>query len=818
MALELPESADAVVIGGGISGLSTAYHLCKRGCSNVVLLERQQIACGTTWHAAGLVGSVRPSEVLHILIDKIYDFIRDVEHESDLATGFRKVGSLWFAEEKERLAEIRRLHDQTKVWGPETYLLSLEEVRDFYPLLQTDGIIGVMFAPNEGWISPVDFSQAVARAARKRGTRIFEKAAVSSIEIENGTVQSVTVGEQRIKTPLVANCAGLWGRMIGAMAGVDVPLQAVEHYYVVTEKDDRIPRNLPVLRYLDAASYIKEDAGSLLVGSFEHRAQPVDPATFGAGFSFSEIEGHAEEQFMPVLEATMKRLPILGDLGLRTVFCGPESFTPDGSPQIGAADEVRGFYSCCGCNSQGIQCSAAYGSVTADWMIDGRAPCDVHALDLRRNEPFANTSRHVWDRAAETPGLIYDRHYPFRQLSTSRGIRRSPLHELLKARGACFGQVSGWERANWFSEPGQTPAYDYTFGPQNWMPYSAVEHEAFRKTVGIVDLSSFATFEVVGRDSCKTLQHICSADIDVEPGRMVYTHWLDEKAGIEADLTVFRLDKNRFHIITGPATKRRDWNWLCRHISEESDVRATDLDSASAMIGVFGPHARVLLEAVSGASLSESNFAPGAVKSLEIGAAPVRAARVAFTGGPGWEIHCASEFAAYVFEILEEEGRLHEARLCGLHALDSCRIERGFVHYGHEVSQDETPFHVGLGFVCNFSKPDFLGRQAALDVKEAGLGKLPKRMVSVLLEESAPLLFGHEPLLRDKEEPVGFITSAAYGHSFGAAIGLGWLRNPDGVSREWCEAGSYHVLVEGKSVTARVSLRPFWKNIPEVVE
>ena len=804
----IPDQADAVVIGGGIIGLSTAYHLCRRGCSDVVVLERQQIASGTTWHAAGLIGSVRPSERLHLLIDRIYDFIRDIEEESGHATGFRAVGSMWIAEEKERWAEIRRMHDQTRVWGPETHLLTPEEAGSLYPLLETAGLVGAMYAPSEGWISPVDFAQAVARAARMRGARILEHAPVEAIEIRDGRVCAVTTNGRQIRTEMVANCAGLWGRQIGQMVGTEIPLQAVEHYYAVTEKTDRIPRELPVLRYQDAAAYIKEDAGSLLVGSFERQAQPVDPESLPEDFAFGELAGHAETQFLPVLEATMRRLPVLAELGLRTVFCGPESFTPDGAPQIGAADGIRGFFSCCGCNSQGIQASAGYGSVLADCMLDRRMPYDLSGLDLRRNEPFANTTRHVWDRARETPGLLYDRHYPHRQFATSRGIRRSPLHELLKARGACFGQAAGWERANWFAPPGTPAEYEYSFGHQNWFEHAAAEHRAFRETVGIIDLSSFAVFEVAGADACAALQRICSANIDVEPGRLVYTHWLDDRAGIEADLTVARIEENRYQITTGAGVRRRDWDWLTRHLDPEARVHATNLDSGSAVLGVFGPRARDLLEAASGTGLPDAACPPGSIRALEIGAAPVRAIRVAFTGGPGWELHCGSEFAAHVFEILEAAGRDREARLCGMHALDSCRIERGFVHYGHEVSQEETPFHVGLGFVCDFNKGFFTGREAALAVKTAGVNTLGRRMVSVRLEDPAPLLFGHEPLLRNGT-PVGYVTSGAYGHTLGASVGLAWLRNEDGVSPDWIQGGHYEVLVESTAVPARVSLRPF---------
>lgn len=809
MASSLPDRADAVVIGGGIIGLATAYHLCHRGLTDVVVLERCQIASGTTWHAAGLIGSVRPSENFHQLIDRVYDFIRAVEEESDQPAGFRQVGSIWIAEEAERWAEIRRLHDQTRLWGPETRLVTPAEIASLYPLMNIEGLVGGMFAPGEGWISPVDFCRAVAGAATRRGARIIENTPVTGIDLDQGRIAAVRAGGQRIETARLAVCAGLWGRHIGLMAGADIPLQAVEHYYAVTEKSDRIPRDLPVLREQNAGAYIKEDAGALLVGAFERKARPVALSSLPDDFAFSEIDGDIEGQFLPVLEAATRRLPILEELGIRILFCGPESFTPDGAVQIGAIRETPGLYACCGCNSQGIQSAAGYGSALADWMVDDRPPFDLSNVDIMRNERFVNAPDVVWKRSAETLGLLYDHHYPYRQLATARGIRRGPLHDQLARRGACFGEVAGWERANWFAPAGVEPVYEYSFGRQNWFPHSAAEHMAFREGVGIIDLSSFAALQVAGPDAMAELQRISAANVDVPPGRIVYTHWLNESAGIESDLTVARLGPELFQVTTGVAVRRRDWNWLHRNLHPGARVHTTDLSSGTAIIGVFGPRSRAMLEAATGTELSNRACPFGHSLPVTVGAAPALAVRMSFAGGLGWELHLDAEFAAHAFETLVAAGESFDARLCGMHALDSCRIERGFVHYGHEVSQDETPFHVGLGFVCDFTKSAFIGSEAALRIKEAGVAKLPRRMVNVLLEDPEPLLFGHEPILRDGA-PVGYVASGAYGHALGAAVGLGWLRNEAGVSRDWIEAGRYEVLVESSPTPARVSLRPFF--------
>ncbi len=806
---DLPSKADAVVIGGGIIGLSTAYHLCRRGLTDVVVLERQQVASGTTWHAAGLIGSVRPSEILHRQIHRIYDFIRDVEEESGQPTGFRRVGSLWIAQETERWAEIRRLHDQTRLWGPETRLLTPGEIGDLYPLIDTEGLVGGMHAPGEGWISPVDFAQAVAKAARGRGARVIEHCEATGIHVEQGRVAGVQCGEHRIETALVANCAGLWGRHVGLLAGIDVPLQAVEHYYAVTEKSDQIPRDLPVLRDQTSCAYIKEDAGSILVGAFEREARPVALESLPTDFSFGELDGDFEGQFLPVLEAAMERLPILRTLGIRKLFCGPESFTPDGRVALGASDDVDGLFACAGCNSQGIQSAAGFGGMLADWMVDGHQPCDLSHIDLLRNEPFMNAPTYVWRRSVETLGLLYDHHFPYRQLATERGVRRSPIHDQLAARGACFGEVAGYERANWFAPEGVKPAYRYSFAAQNWHPHSAAEHMAFREGVGLIDLSSFAAFKVAGPDSCKALQRICSADVDVPPGRIVYTHWLNDRGGIESDLTVAREADDCYQITTGVAVRRRDWAWLSSHLDPDERHVAIDVSAAVSMLGVFGPRSRALLESVTGLTLDSASCPYGAWLEAAVGAAPASLMRTCFAGGLGWEVQVSAEFAGHVFETLLTAGEGHGIRLCGMHALDSCRIERGFVHYGHEVSPDENPFQVGLGFVCNFEKGEFIGRDAALRHLDAGVGSQTGRLASVLLKDSAPLLYGGEPILRDGK-PVGYVTSGAYGHYLGASVGLGWLRNGQGVSADWVEAGDYAVLVESEEAPARVSLKPFF--------
>ena len=805
MAGRLPERTQVVVIGGGVTGCSVAYHLASRGWSDVVLLERSQLTSGTTWHAAGLIGTTRASDTLARIAGYSLDFIPMIEDETGQMTGFNQVGSMWVCSDAERWEEVRRLHDMTRVWGPQTHLLTTDEIARLNPLVNCDDLIGGMFAPAEGWVSPVDFTMAIASGARARGVRIKEGVAVTGVLKENGRVAGVDTTKGRIAADFVVNCAGLWAREIGLMAGVDVPLWPCEHYYVVTEKDDRIAKDLPVMRDQSAEAYYKEDTGSLLLGAFEKKARPIDPASLPADFSFDELPGDMEH-FMPVLEAAMHRVPLLGEIGMRKFFCGPESFTPDDQMQLGEAPGLKGFFVAAGANSVGIQCGPGYGRAIADWIVDGKQPFDLSGLDVRRNEPFQNTRAFLSERVSETLGLLYDHHFPYRQFASGRGARRSPLHEHLKSRGACFGVAGGWERANWFAPAGVEPVYEYSFGRQNWFEHSAREHMALRTGVGLIDLSSFAKFIVKGPDAAAVMQRICTANVDVPVGRIVYTHWLNEDGGIEADLTVARLGDESYQVTTGGAVRVRDWDWLTGHVPDDARCCVFDHSSGIAVIAIMGPGSRELLQQLSGADLSNTACPFSHWVNIEIGYAPVRAMRVTFVGELGWELHMDSEFAAHVFEVLEEAGRGFDLKLCGMHALDSCRIEKGYRHFGHEVSPDETPFDAGLGFVCNFDCGDFIGREAALAAKAA---RRLKRLVAVRLKDCEPVLIGHEPLLRDGE-PCGYVTSGGYGHAVGAAVGLAWLKSADGVTRQFVEAGTYTVLVAGREIAADVSLRSFY--------
>lgn len=805
----LPERASAVVIGGGVIGASVAYHLAKLGWAEVVLLERRQFACGTTWHAAGLIGTVRATEAHARLTAYSMALLPQLEAETGQSTGFRQVGSVTIAHSRDRWQELRRVASMNNAFGvTRVELVTPEEIKSLHPLVHTDDLIGGTWVAHDGQASPIDVTMAFIKGARQRGVHCLEGVKVTAIRQADGRVTGVATDHGEIATTVVVNCAGMWARRLGRLAGVNVPLHACEHYYAHTEKLE-LPPNLPVLRDHDRCAYYREDAGSLLVGAFEKQARPWGMDGIPEDFGFDGLPGHPDEQFMPVLEHAIQRLPILQTAGWRSFFCGPESFTPDDQFHIGEAPELRGFFVGCGLNSVGIQSSGGLGKVLAEWIDGGHPPLELWSNDIRRMHPVMGTQRFLEQRVTETLGLLYDHHYPFRQFATARNVRQSPLHERLAAQRACFGQVAGWERPNWFAPEGVIPEYRYSFGKQNWFDYSAAEHRAVRTGVALFDQSSFAKYLVAGRDACRVLQRICTADIDVPPGRLVYTHWLNERGTVEADLTVQRLAEDRYWVISGAAVSGRDLDWLARQVPPDTHCFVTDITSGWAVLGVMGPHSRALLGAATRHDFSNEAFPFGSVQAVEIGCAVGRAARVSYVGELGWELYLPVEQARHAFDVLLEQGSAHGLRLAGMHALDSCRIEKKFLHVGHDVGDEDTPLEAGVGFVCHFDKPiPFIGRDAVLRQKETEQ-PLGKRLLQFLLADPAVTLYHHEPIWRDGSL-VGYLTSGNYGHTLGAAVGLGYVKCATGVDRDYVSAGRWEIEVGGERIPARASLRPLY--------
>jgi 4-methylaminobutanoate oxidase (formaldehyde-forming) len=801
----LPEEVRVVIIGGGVVGSSIAYHLAKLGWQDVVLLERRQLTSGTTWHAAGLVGQLRASQNMTRLAKYTAELYKGLEAETGQATGFKQNGSITIATNRERFEELKRNASMAKVFGLEVDVISTAEIAERYPLINTDDVIGGAWIASDGQTNPIDVTQALARGARNGGVRIYENTNVTRITHDGGKVTGVMTDLGPIKADQVVLCAGMWTRELALQAGVRVPLHACEHFYLVTEPFEGVTPDLPVFRDYDAFAYYKEDAGKILLGAFEPVAKPWGGEGIPEDFCFDELPGDFEH-FQPVLEKAMERMPALKNAGIQTFFCGPESFTPDDRYHLGEAPEIENLFVAAGFNSIGIQSAGGVGKVLSEWMRDGRPPADLWEVDVRRNMPFQNNRRYLHDRVTEGLGLLYAMHWPFRQFATSRGVRRSPFHHRLAEANACFGELAGWERPNWFAPPGEKPEYEYSWFRQNWFEQSAREHRAIRENVGILDQTSFAKFLVQGPDAPALLGQLCANEVDVEVGGLVYTQWLNERGGIESDLTVCRLGEDQFMVVTSATSQTRDFHWIRRHIGER---RATlsDQTSAFAVLGVMGPNARDLLSRVTSADLGNEAFPFGTSQEIEIGYAVVRAMRVTYVGELGWELHIPTEYALHVFDTLLAAGEALNVSLVGMHAMNSLRIEKAYRHWGHDITDEDTPIEAGLGFAVAYDKPGgFIGREALLRQKEEGV---KKRLVQFLLDDPEPLLYHAEPIWRD-DSLVGYITSGMYGHTLGGAVGLGYVSHRDGVSAEFIRSGSYEVEVAGTRISAKASLRPMY--------
>ncbi|WP_426426357.1 GcvT family protein [Bradyrhizobium genosp. A] len=788
-------------------GCSLAYHLTLRGWTDVVLLERKQLTSGTTWHAAGLVGQLGATHNLTRLAQYTTELYSELERETGQNTGYRQIGSLAIANNHERFEELRRGASMARCFGLEVNVMSAKEAGDLWPLMATEDLVGAVHLPKDGQTNPVDTTQALARGARGRGAKIFENTAVTDILIENGRATGVRTKDTEITAEFVVNCAGMWARELGAKAGTTVPLHAAEHFYIVTEPVPEIRKHLPVLRDGDACTYFKEDAGKLLVGWFEPIAKPWGMQGIPESFEFDTLPDDLEH-IEPLLEGAIRRVPILAKTGIQLFFNGPESFTPDDRYMLGETPEVRNLFVAAGFNSIGIRSAGGAGKVLADWIADGHPPMDLWDVDVRRIMPFQSNRRYLKDRTVEALGLLYAMHWPFRQPDTARGVRRSALHDRLLAQGACFGEVAGWERPNWFAPKGREAKYEYSYGRQNWFQHSAAEHRSVREGVGLFDQSSFAKFVLEGDDAESMLNRICSNNVSVPVGRIVYTQWLNERGGIEADLTVTREGLKRFLIVTAAATQVRDFAWLRRHIPEGARAIAIDVSSTYAVLGVMGPKSRDLLSKLTDADLSNSAFPFATSQIIDVGYAKVRASRITYVGELGWELYIPTEFVQGVYDCLVEEGAASNMRLAGYHAMNSLRMEKGYRHWGHDVTDEDTPLESGLGFAVAWSKPQgFIGRDALLRQREAG----PRRkMIHVALNDPSVLIYHNEPIWQDGRL-VGRITSGMFGHTVGTCLGLGFIDNSNGiVDASFLQNGKFEVEVAGVRIPARASLRPFY--------
>ncbi len=804
--MTLPTHARVVIIGGGIIGCSVAYHLTSLGWRDVVLLERKQLTSGTTWHAAGLIAQLRATANMTKLAKYSQELYGSLEAETGVATGFRRVGSITVALTEERREEIFRSAGMARAFGVEIEEIGPQEVKNRYPHLNTDDVIAGVYLAKDGQGDPANITQALAKGARARGAVVAERTLVTGIARDGRRVTGVDweSGGMRghIACDMVVNCAGMWGHQVGKMAGVNVPLHACEHFYIVTEPIPGLTQ-MPVLRVPDECAYYKEDAGKYLLGAFEPNAKPWGMKGIPKDFEFDQLPEDFDH-FEPILEAAVNRLPMLAEAGIHTFFNGPESFTPDDAYHLGLAPEMDNVWVAAGFNSIGIQSAGGAGMSLSQWMDAGEKPFDLGDVDISRMQPFQGNKHYLFERSKETLGLLYADHFPYRQKATARGIRRTPFHAHLLAEGAVMGELAGWERANWFADPGQDPAYQYSWQRQNFFGNVAAELAAVRTNVGIYDMSSFGKIRIEGPDATAFLNHIGGGEYDVPVGKIVYTQFLNPKGGIEADVTVTRLSETAYLVVTPAATRLADQTWMRRHMGD-FNVVITDVTAGEGVLAVMGPNARALMQAVSPADFSNDVNPFGTAQEIELGMGQARVHRVTYVGELGWEVYVSADMAAHAFETLWAAGQDVGAKLCGMHMMDSARIEKGFRHFGHDITCEDHVLEAGLGFAVKTDKPAFIGRDAVLAKKATGLDR---RLVQFRLTDPEPLLYHNEPILRDGQI-VSFTTSGAYGHHLNGAMALGYVPCK-GESAAQLLASTYEIDVMGTRVRAEASLKPMY--------
>ncbi|MBN1148186.1 MAG: FAD-dependent oxidoreductase [Anaerolineales bacterium] len=805
----LPTHARAVIIGGGVIGASIAYHLAKLGWDNVILLERKQLTCGTTWHAAGLIATAGfGSETLLFMARYTRDLYMKLEEETGQATGFKQVGLLQIVSDKEWLENRRRSVDYARAYGIDYQEISPKEVKEMWPLADTRDVIAGFFCQEDGRINPIDVTMALAKGARMGGVKIFEETEVTGVKTSKGRVSGVVTDKGEIEAEVVVNAAGMWGRQVGRMAGVDVPLQANEHYYLITEPIEGVHPDLPVIEDPDHYSYIREEVGGLMVGLFEPLAAPWAVQGIPKDFAFGEIRPDWD-RMMPYIEAAMERIPVSKNAGVHKFFCGPESFTPDLSLVMGEAPGLKNFYVAAGLNSLGILLGGGVGQVMAQWIADGYPSVDVSEIDIRRFMPFQSNPRYLQARAAEILGMMYQNDYPNRQLESARPVRRSALHPRLAAAGAYFGSSKGWEYPDWFAPQGVEPKIEkYSWWRQNWFEYWAAEHKACREDVILMDLSLMSKHLVQGKDAEKVLNRICANDVAVEPGRIVYTPWLNERGMMEEDLTVTRLAEDQYLVISSDAGYNQTRDWLKRNIPEDGHVFVTDVTSGYAMINIQGPKSRELISRLTTADMSNQAFPYMSAREIDLHYVRALALRITYLGELGFELYLPPEYALAAYDALLDAGHDLGLRHAGIQALYSLRTEKGYLDYGHDIDNTDTPLEAGLGFAVKFDKPGgFIGREALLRQKEAGPPK--RRITQFLLEDPQPLLY-HNELIYCNGKLSGTIRAGSYGHTLGAAVGLGMLEHEGGVTADFVNNSKFEIQIAGLRYPARASLQPFY--------
>jgi len=801
MAGSLPSQAKVVIVGGGIAGASVAYHLTKLGWKDVVLLEQNQLAGGTTWHAAGLVGRLRTSNSLTKINKYSAELYARLEKETSHPIGWKQVGSLIAAKSKERMIQLRRTAAMSELLGVEVQIVGPEVVKEKWPLLRTDDILGGAWLPHDGKVLPKEVAMALAKGAQRGGATIIEQCRTVEIEHSKGRATGVRTTHGSIDAEFVVLTGGMWARELGLRCGVTLPLYPVEHHYVVTEPLAGAFDELPVGRDPDLCLYFRGEGDAVMLGAFQNFSKPWIVEKVPDNFSFQLLEPDWEKFAQPLADGK-HRIPALQTAKFAKFVNGPESFTPDNSFLMGETPELQNLFVLAGFNSVGIASAGGAGKYLAEWMMAGEQTMDLWSVDIRRFAPWANNRTFLRERVAEILGLHYQMAWPNREFESGRGLRKSPLHDRLAAAGACFGAKNGWERPNWFARNGVQPAIQYSFGRQNWFDCHATEHQAARENVAIFDQTGFSKYLLKGHNAVTVLQRLCGNNVDVPEGRAVYTGMFNARGGFESDLTVIRLSAEQYYIITGTSQTTRDFDWITRKLRPSDGVELTDVTNSYSVISVMGPNSRRLLSSVTDTDLSNAAFPFLTVKTVEIGKTMVRAVRITYVGELGWELHVPTEQAALVFDTIMDAGRELGATNAGHYAINSLRLEKGYRAWGAELSPDDSPLEAGLGFALDWSKW-FLGREALLKQKESGLKRL---LVIFVLEDSGPMLWGSEPIYRDGRA-VGYTTSGSYGHSVGGAIAMGYVNDPDGVNSEFIKSGRFEINVSGERFPARAYLR-----------
>jgi 4-methylaminobutanoate oxidase (formaldehyde-forming) len=807
MSKPLPSSARVVIVGGGVIGCSIAYHLTQLGWRDVVLLERKQLTCGTTWHAAGLLTTLRDTEAQTKLAKYTQELYRRLEAETGQATGIINCGSVQLAMTPDKAFEMRRGCAIARSFGVESHEITAAEVKAMWPLADVSDVQAAFHFPHDGRVNPADVTQALAKGARMGGAQIFENTKVTGVLQKDGRVTGVQTEQGDIAAEFVVNCAGMWARDFGKLAGVNVPLQAAEHYYLISEAIEGAHQMLPILRDPGNSAYIREEAGKIMVGFFEPVAKPWGMQGIPEDFCFNDIQADWD-RMMPVIEKSLKRVPILFDTGIKLFFCGPESFTPDHNYLMGEAPNLRNYFVAAGFNSLGILSGGGAGMVMAHWITQGHPPMDMWTVDIRRAHAWQNNTRYLQDRIVESLGIGYQDHWPFRQWETARDVKKSILHDRLAAAGACFGESAGWERPNWYATADQKPQYEYAWGRQNWFHNNAEEHRAVRERVGLFEQTSFSKLLVQGRDAMQVLNRLATAEMNVPVGRVVYTQFLNARGGIEADLTVTRLAEDRYFVITAAFTHTHVEALIRNSIPADAFCLVTDVSGSWSMLNLQGPESRILLQELSDDDLSHEGFPFGTCREVQIGYQSLLAMRLTYVGELGYELYIPTAFTLPVYDALVTAGKALGLAHCGYHTLNSLRIEKAYREWAHDIGPEDTPLEAGLAFTCAWNKAGgFTGREALLAQREQGLPK--RRLVQFLLEDPEPILHHNEPIYRDGELN-GYTTSAMYGHTLGASVAMGYVVNPDGVSDDFVNNGRYEIELGNRRHVARASLKPLY--------